>query len=405
MNQLTKIKEESSMNLVQQLQSINVNSDTIEPLPKGPIKLVFFDFFATLVTFPQFNEDMAIGKLHQYLTKCGLQNSKTEFFRAYNDELKAFFTSRKPFEEIDNHTWILNTIQRLSPDLAISELDLNNAISIYFDAFIDQAELINGIKDVILHFNSKMDLGIISNFSHTKTIHSILSRFKIKDYFSNIIVSGQIGLRKPHPSLFDTAFSPFKKRISKNEVLFIGDDLECDILGANYNWAIERKMGQNLASSLYQNELYDQLEKLRAFFGSNWALVFEGSFEELILDPDNSSRVGQILSIPATVMQYGGTFIQVNHITTLIRMLKYFDQKCGKEPKIRLTYRSIDEDLPKFVRLLIGGVKGINRTLAKNIYSQYSNAFSFSLDLNEGSLKKIPKIGPKWQEKLKDWFL
>lgn len=178
-----------------------------------------------------------------------------------------------------------------------------------------------------------------------------------------------------------------------------------DIIGANYNWAIERKMGQNLASSLQDNELYDQMEKLKAFFGSNWALVFEGSFEELILNPDNKSRTGQILSIPATVMQYGGSFIQVNHITTLIRMLKYFDQKCGKEPKIRLTYHSIDEDLPKFQRLLIGGVKGINRTLAKNIYSQYSNAFSLALDLNEDSLKKIPKIGPKWQKKLKKWFL
>lgn len=178
-----------------------------------------------------------------------------------------------------------------------------------------------------------------------------------------------------------------------------------DIVGANYNWAVERKRGQNLASSLHDNEIYDQMEKLKAFFGSNWSLVFEGSFEELILDPDNQSRIGQILSIPATVMQYGGSFIQVNHITTLIRMLKYFDQKCGKEPKIRLTYRSIDESLPKFERLLIGGVKGINRTLAKNINSQYNSAFDLSLDLTTDTLRKIPKIGKVWKKKLKEWFL
>lgn len=178
-----------------------------------------------------------------------------------------------------------------------------------------------------------------------------------------------------------------------------------DIVGANYNWAIERKRGQNLASSLLQNELYYQLEKLKSFFGTNWALVFEGSFEELILDPDNQSRIGQILSIPATVMQYGGSFIQVNDITTLIRMLKYFDQKCGTEPKLRLRYHSIDDSMPKFVRLLVGGVKGINVKLANNIYSQYSNAFDLSLDLDSDSLRKIPKIGPIWKEKLKEWFL
>jgi ERCC4-type nuclease len=178
-----------------------------------------------------------------------------------------------------------------------------------------------------------------------------------------------------------------------------------DIVGANYNWAIERKRGQNLVTSLNGNELYGQLEKLKAFFGSNWALVLEGTLEELFLDPDNKSRRGQILSIPATVMQYGGSFIQVNHITTLIRMLKYFDQKCGKEPKIRLTYHAIDENLPKFQRLLIGGIKGINIGKATDINSVYSNALDLSLDLSTNNLKKIPRIGKVWREKLKEWFL
>ena len=177
-----------------------------------------------------------------------------------------------------------------------------------------------------------------------------------------------------------------------------------DIVGKNYNFAIERKNKQDLANSLYQNKLYDQFEKLRAFFGHSWALVFEGNFEELILDKDNKSRIGQILSIPATVMQYGGTFIQVNDITTLIRMLKYFDEKCGKEPKLRTRYHSIADDLPKFVRLLVGGVPGINVRLAKNINSVYSNAFDFSLAVFEDDLRKIPKIGPVWKNKFKEWF-
>lgn len=177
-----------------------------------------------------------------------------------------------------------------------------------------------------------------------------------------------------------------------------------DIVGANYNWAIERKRGQNLANSLFGNEIYDQMRKLKEFFGSNWALVFEGSFEELILDPDNRSRRGQILSIPATVMQYGGSFIQVNDITTLIRMLKYFDQKCGKEPKIRLTYHSVDEALPNFIKLLIGGVRGINIKLAENIYSQYKTALDISLDLAEGKLRKIKGIGKERERDLREWF-
>jgi len=177
-----------------------------------------------------------------------------------------------------------------------------------------------------------------------------------------------------------------------------------DIVNDKYSIAIERKKGQDLVNSLYENRLYDQLTRLKEFFSGNVALVFEGDIEDLILDPNNEKIIGQIMSIPATCMQYGVSFIQVNDVTTLIRMLKYFDYKCGTEPKLRLRYEGINERLPEFIRLLCA-IKGINIGLAKNIYKEYKSAFSLALDLHEGELKKIHKVGPKIEAKLKNWFL
>ena len=177
-----------------------------------------------------------------------------------------------------------------------------------------------------------------------------------------------------------------------------------DIVGSKLNFAIERKKGQNLVSSLTGNELYDQLKRLVAFFGSNVALVLEGSIEELILDEHNQSRIGQILSIPATCMQYGVTFIQVNHISTLIRMLKYFDQKCGTEPKLRLRYFSIDETVPKLTRLLCG-IPGFSIKLSGNIREKYSNMLEVALALSEDTFGGIPKVGPKKIETMKEWII
>lgn len=194
----------------------------------------------------------------------------------------------------------------------------------------------------------------------------------------------------------------------KPEICCEGEEYEsyrvADIVGENYNFAIERKQGQDLASSLHNDRLYTQLALLRDFFGSCSALVFEGSFEKLILDPNNKSRVGQIMSIPATCAQYGVSFIQVNDITTLIRMLKYFNEKCGKEPKIRTSYHPMDENLPFLTRLLVGGIKGINTGLAGNINKEYVNVLDLSMDLANDNLRKIPKIGPKMEKKLKQWL-
>lgn len=177
-----------------------------------------------------------------------------------------------------------------------------------------------------------------------------------------------------------------------------------DITNTEYSFLIERKRGQDLASSLDQNHIYHQLERLQGLFGNNVAIVFEGTLEKLILDPDNSKRVGQILSLPATCMQYGVSFIQVSNLAMFIKMLKYFDQKCGKEPKYRVEYNRLFERIPKFEKLLMG-IKGCGEVMAKNVHDVYPNAVEFGLDLREGTVKKIKNVGSKRIKFFEEYFL
>lgn len=183
------------------------------------------------------------------------------------------------------------------------------------------------------------------------------------------------------------------------EVIRVGD-----ITNTEYSFLIERKKGQDLASSLDGNHIYEQLEKIYGLFKENTAIVFEGNFEDLIIDPNNSTRVGQILSLPAACMQHGISFIQVGDLTMLIKMLKYFDHKCGKEPKYRVFYKRLHEKIPKFEKLLMG-MKGCGEQIAKNIHAVYPNAVEFGLDLRAGHLKKIKKVGPKKASLFGEYFL
>ena len=54
----------------------------------------------------------------------------------------------------------------------------------------------------------------------------------IDSFFRSIIISGEVGLQKPHPKLF--RMSAKELNLSLNEILYVGDLLEKDALGA-YN--------------------------------------------------------------------------------------------------------------------------------------------------------------------------
>jgi putative hydrolase of the HAD superfamily len=73
-------------------------------------------------------------------------------------------------------------------------------------------------------------LGLLSNFTHAPFVHDALHRFNLHPYFKTIVVSDDIGWRKPHPNIFKHFLK--EMNVAAAEVLFIGDDLECDVIGA-----------------------------------------------------------------------------------------------------------------------------------------------------------------------------
>jgi FMN phosphatase YigB (HAD superfamily) len=72
-------------------------------------------------------------------------------------------------------------------------------------------------------------LGLISNFDHGPTGWSILRHHHLDTLFDVVVLSDEIGFRKPHPSLFHHALSILK--VSAGDTLFVGDTPEADICG------------------------------------------------------------------------------------------------------------------------------------------------------------------------------
>lgn len=86
-----------------------------------------------------------------------------------------------------------------------------------------------GVADTLCHLQPKYRLAIVSDGQSAYAIPE-LNAVGLSGYFDPIIVSGDLGYRKPDERLFAAALDAMK--MSPSEVLYVGNDMYRDVYGA-----------------------------------------------------------------------------------------------------------------------------------------------------------------------------
>lgn len=73
-------------------------------------------------------------------------------------------------------------------------------------------------------------LGLITNASDERNVRRLLEQADIGHYFDPIIISAEMGYRKPNHQLFDRVEREWE--LDPTQLVMVGDQLEADILGA-----------------------------------------------------------------------------------------------------------------------------------------------------------------------------
>jgi putative hydrolase of the HAD superfamily len=89
--------------------------------------------------------------------------------------------------------------------------------------------LFAGTEKVLGYLKQKYTLHIISNGFKESTLMK-MSVCDLNPYFSNVIISEDVGVNKPDKRIFEYALE--KASASKEESIMIGDSLEADVRGA-----------------------------------------------------------------------------------------------------------------------------------------------------------------------------
>lgn len=83
---------------------------------------------------------------------------------------------------------------------------------------------------LLTELRQRYRLAVVSNFDYSPTCRTILEREGIAHLFETIVISDEVGWRKPKPVIFETALRRMGLRPA--EALFVGDRADIDVIGA-----------------------------------------------------------------------------------------------------------------------------------------------------------------------------
>ncbi|MBN2032428.1 MAG: HAD family hydrolase [Deltaproteobacteria bacterium] len=195
------------------------------------IRAVAFDLFNTLITVePQTLED-ANTRLFASLS-CSDFSLEAELFAQahHRAAVRHIKESRKDWRETHNSLWISAALEEYNYFVPPDDSRIALAVDAYFSAFMDHCRLIPDTLEMLTSLQSSYHLGLLSNFTHGPAARKLLSRVGLDVFFGVVIISGEVGYRKPHRF-------PFMKLVDRlglpsHQVVYVGDDPEPDIFGA-----------------------------------------------------------------------------------------------------------------------------------------------------------------------------
>ena len=206
------------------------------------VKGVFFDLFGTLLIYGDMRkawEDWLITNYNNF-KKIGLKISQ-KLFALECDRIMS-----KP-EPIINEQHLTVYEKRifslgLNLNLKLERENIRKIANDSINAWQKYVPLDPDTITVLKVLKERKTLALITNFDHPPYVYSLLSDMKLSEYFNSIVISSEVGIKKPNPLIFTSAFK--KSNLQPKEVCYVGDtedDMKAARSAKMYPIFIQRK--------------------------------------------------------------------------------------------------------------------------------------------------------------------
>jgi len=195
------------------------------------IKSIIFDFIGTLTNVKNYSLEVSKMKLYRAIVEAGFDIDPKDFVEAYSNAHEKYRAIRyHKLIEVTNAIWISEALNALGFKTRPEDLQIKTAVNAFFEDYLNSLELRPCVKNTLRQFSQEYKLGLVSNFTYAPVIYAALRKLDINKFFNAILVSEDVGWRKPHIKIFEEAL----KRLGTfaEETVFVGDNPEEDIRGA-----------------------------------------------------------------------------------------------------------------------------------------------------------------------------
>jgi HAD superfamily hydrolase (TIGR01662 family) len=194
-------------------------------------KAVVLDYIGTLTNAKAYSLESSRAKLYWALVENGFCIDEKAFHEAYVKAHEKYRVIRyEKYVEVTNAVWVSEALNTLGFKINAEDSRLKMAMKVFFKDYVDSLELRPHVLELLQDVSCRCKLGLISNFTFAPVVHSSLKKLGINQFFNAILVSDEVGWRKPHKVIFENMLSMLN--VCASETVFVGDSPLEDIKGA-----------------------------------------------------------------------------------------------------------------------------------------------------------------------------
>jgi len=192
---------------------------------------VIFDFIGTLAEVQDYPIEEFVKKTYESLVDDGFHMDRERFMEVFYQIYQKYRLIRyQKLVEVSNSVWIAETLNHLGFTAKPEDPAVRKAVNISFQDYFQSLKARPCASRTLKRLSGDYSLALVSNFTYAPVIYAGVRKLRFSLYFNCILVSDDVGWRKPHPRIFEEAL----KRLDKNvkQAVFVGDNPMEDIQGA-----------------------------------------------------------------------------------------------------------------------------------------------------------------------------
>jgi len=192
----------------------------------GNIKAVLIDLDNTLYLYEPCHQHALKACFEKYAVKNISFENFAEIYRSCRDEV---VKNLKPQGACRSRLFaFLHMLENIGhPQAYIEAFKLDK---IYWESFISRMILEKDARKFLQKCKkNNLPICLVTDMLATTQVRKI-QKLKITKYIDFMVTSEEVGCEKPDPKMFDAALN--KLRLTKKDVIMIGDDEKKDVIGA-----------------------------------------------------------------------------------------------------------------------------------------------------------------------------